>query len=444
MAILHGTDDELVPVSGVTRQTEKLAILGYRYRYYLSPGYEHYSHPIMDQWAEAASYMHQFTRPENPQRVTYIRDMPFEIATEEVQSNGAPLDFDFDSAYWMSGLVPANEKTSNALFDGKSLAISEVPKIVAPDTAAPTAPGQAGPYVVTGLQWLEDPAGAPATQNAFQITLIDAKGVQLDLERMSLDVGQEIVGTVHALYEPLALRLDGGWSVAPTIEVDGQPVPVSLSKGVAEVTIPPDVHTLSIAPDGVVGTAPSAVHFTSSSDTSAQYSDAAVLEAQLTDHRDLPLSGETVTFSLGGATVSAVTDADGVASATVSVDEAPGDLSASVTYGGRPDETSPSIDATRFVVTEDDSSLDLAVATQGSTSTVTATLTDADSAVGLSGRTVQFLLNGNEVATAVTDESGTATATFTKKGPKRPETVKAVFESDGYYKGSSDERARRG
>jgi len=445
MAILHGTDDELVPVSGVTRQTERLAVLGYRYRYYLSPGYEHYSHPIADQWAEAASYMHSFARPENPQRVTYVRDMPFEIATEEVQSNGVALDFDFDSAYWMSGLIPANDTTANALFDGKSLAISEVPKIVAPDTAAPTAPGQTGPYVVTGLQWLDDPSGAPATQNAFEITLLDAKGVQLDLERMSLDVGQEILGTVHALNEELALRLDGGWSAAPTITVDGQPVPVSLSEGVAEVTIPSGVHTVSIAPDGVVGAAPSSLHFTSASATSAQYSDSAVLEAQLTGHRDHPLSGETVTFSLGGATVSGVTNSEGVATATVPVDEAPGERSVSVTYGGRSDEISPAIDAASFLVTEDDSVLDLAVATQRDTSTVSATLTDADSATGLSGRTVRFLLNGGEVATAVTDASGNAVATFTKKGPKRKsEVVKAVFEGDGYYKASSVERPRRG
>ena len=86
-AIYHGAADELVPVSGVTRQVERLVQLGYRHRYYLFPHQEHYGPPITDEWAEGAPYMHTFARPREPARVTYIRDMPFERATETIQSD---------------------------------------------------------------------------------------------------------------------------------------------------------------------------------------------------------------------------------------------------------------------------------------------------------------------------------------------------------------------
>jgi poly(3-hydroxybutyrate) depolymerase len=206
-AIMHGTDDELVPYSGVLRQAERLTTLGYRYRLYTFPGWEHYSPPAVDQWAELGTYMHKFTRPENPAQVTYKRDMPFERATEEVQSGGANLNFDFNSAYWMSELTPVDPINGVASFDGRSLAIPEQPHITAPDTGPPTAPGQTGPYVITGLQWVYDPSQGPApTSNAFAMTLTGASAVRLDLGRMDIAASKTVAGTVTT-GAPLDLRL---------------------------------------------------------------------------------------------------------------------------------------------------------------------------------------------------------------------------------------------
>ncbi len=56
--------------------------LGYRHRYYLFPNHEHYSHPVVDEWAEGVRYLHQFTRDAIPERVTYIRYMAFEQSVE--------------------------------------------------------------------------------------------------------------------------------------------------------------------------------------------------------------------------------------------------------------------------------------------------------------------------------------------------------------------------
>jgi dienelactone hydrolase len=246
-AILHGTSDELVPYSGVFRQAERLVELGYRHRLYTYPGYEHYSHPIADQWAEAASYLHSFTRPENPAHVIYKRDMLFETATEEVQSGGADLDFDFDSAYWMSGLTPVDAEEGVAAFDGRSLAIPEAPYVSVPDAGAPAAPGQTGPYVITGLQWLDDPmAAAPEAANAFDVDLSGASAVRLDMDRMNIDVTAPVSGTVTTS-DPIDLRLAGAWGSTPDVQVDDQPAAEVFDDGVLTVRVPAGSHTLTIS-----------------------------------------------------------------------------------------------------------------------------------------------------------------------------------------------------
>ncbi len=317
-AILHGTSDELVPYSGVLRQHERLVQLGYRHRMYSYPGYEHYSHPIADQWAEAAAYLHRFAAPESPSRVTYKRDMPFERATEEVQAgNPNPnLSFSFDSAYWMSELTPADMTTGVASFDGRSLAIPEQPFTAAPDTGAPTAPGQTGPYVITGLQWI-DAGSAPAASNAFDITLTGATAVRLDLAGMRIDPAQVIAGAVNT-QNALELRLDGAWTVAPNVAIDGEPAAVSLTDGVAAVTVPAGTHSLVITP-GVEQPAqiPTVLSLSVTGKGSKRTISATLTEAD----SGSPLVGETIVFSGNDTQIgTATTDEDGVAT----IDAPPG------------------------------------------------------------------------------------------------------------------------
>ena len=247
LAILHGNLDELVPYSGVARQAEQLAKLGYRFRFYSFPTYEHYSHPIVDQWAEAVRYEHSFTRDPNPARVTYKRDMPFERATEEVQSTGLTFNFDFDSAYWMSKLTPVDPKDGTAYIDARSLAIAEEPYVEIPEAGGPAALGQTGPYVMKGLAWLNDPLNDPAaTENAFTATLTGASAVQLDLLRMSIDPLQTITAEVSS-GEALALGLDGDWTTAPVVTVNGTTVTPTLVDGVLTIDLPAGDSTITIA-----------------------------------------------------------------------------------------------------------------------------------------------------------------------------------------------------
>ncbi|TAL22333.1 MAG: hypothetical protein EPN99_06105, partial [Frankiales bacterium] len=238
IAISHGALDELVPVTGVTRQAEKLATLGYRYRYYLFPTYEHYSHPIHDEWAEGARYASEFTRDENPARVTYLRSMPFERTVETGPDQGRPyagLDFSFDSAYWMSGLSPVDGQRGVAKVDAVSLAKAAAPVLTVPEAGGPAALGQLGPYAMQGLRWTADPlAAAPAAVNGFTATLTGASAVAFDLARMGISASAPVTGAVTT-EAPLALSLRGGWTSVPA--VTGATV-TSLVDGVLTLQLP--------------------------------------------------------------------------------------------------------------------------------------------------------------------------------------------------------------
>jgi hypothetical protein len=201
IAIFQGGIDELVPTSGVTRQVERLTQLGYRHRYYMFPTYEHYSHPVVDEWMEGVRYTNQFTRPSNPAQVSYIRSMPFERSVESGpnQQDHKPglTNFDFDKAYWMSGLTPVDAVDGVAHFEGRSLAISDAPTVLAPEVGGPAAPGQVGPYTMNGLAWLTNPlAAAAAPVNGFEVTLKGVASVTLDGARMGLNPALPIAADI--------------------------------------------------------------------------------------------------------------------------------------------------------------------------------------------------------------------------------------------------------
>ncbi|MGH9085032.1 MAG: prolyl oligopeptidase family serine peptidase [Acidimicrobiales bacterium] len=250
VAILQGAADELVPVSGVTRQVEELVRLGYRHRYLLFPTYEHYSHPVIDEWGAGADYFGRFVRDPNPARVTYRRDMPFERAIEEVRAEGLGLDFSFDRAYWMSELTPVDLDAGVARFDGRSLAIADPAVLAVPEAGGPAMPGQTGPFSMTGLAWQPVPT-TPLTKpavlsNGFSATLNGASAVRLDLARMRITTVRPVTGTVVS-DTPLQLRLAGAWAaVPPVVTVNGAPVTVDLAEGVISFPLPGGASTITV------------------------------------------------------------------------------------------------------------------------------------------------------------------------------------------------------
>ena len=250
VAVYQGVEDELVPVSGVVAQTDRVRDLGYRYRFYLFPAAEHYTHPILDEWEEAARYLFSQKRDPNPAHVTYVRDIPFEQAVgngpDLRAGHRAGLSFPLDHAYWMSELTPRDPVAGQARFDGTALAIPEQPHLAVPDAGGPASPGQFLPYVMTGQQWVADPtATEPSPSNAFTASLTGASAVRLDLARMGVDVGRAVKGTV-ATDGALQLRLAGPWPATPVVTVDGVAVAVTLTDGVLAIPVPGGTHAVMV------------------------------------------------------------------------------------------------------------------------------------------------------------------------------------------------------
>ena len=244
LAIYHGTFDELVPTTGVTMNVKRLIELGYRHRYYLFHTQEHFGPPVWDQWEEGGAYMHRFRAPRAPARVTFKRDMPFERAIETINSGGAEIGLDFDSAYWMSGLEPVDPQSGVARFDGRSSALRARPRLALPEAGAGGSPGQTGPYTMTGVRWARDPLAArERRRNAFSVELSGARAVSLDAKAMRLRVRRAIAGAV-ATDSPLTLRLSGGWRSAPRVKG----AQASFAEGVLTLSLPAGEHALRITP----------------------------------------------------------------------------------------------------------------------------------------------------------------------------------------------------
>jgi len=250
VAVYQGVEDELVPVSGVVAQMNRVRDLGYRYRLYMFPVAEHYTHPILDEWQEAARYLFSQKRDPNPPHVTYARDMPFEQAVgngpDLRPGHTAGLSFALDHAYWMSELTARDTASGRALFDGRSLAIADPAHLAVPDAGGPASPGQFLPYVMTGQQWIADPtAKAAASTNGFDVNLTGASAVRLDLARMRVDTTKAVTGKVTT-DGALSLRLAGAWAATPIVLVDGVPVGGTLAGGVLTLSVPAGTHTLLV------------------------------------------------------------------------------------------------------------------------------------------------------------------------------------------------------
>jgi hypothetical protein len=224
--------------------------LGYRYRLYMFPAAEHYTHPILDEWQEAARYLFAQKRNPNPPHVTYVRDMPFEQAVgngpDLRAGHTAGLSFALDHAYWMGDLTARDTTKGRAMFDGRSLAIADPAHLAIPDAGGPASPGQFLPYVMTGQQWIDDPtATSAALTNGFDVTLTGASAARLDLARMRVDAAKPVTGKVRT-DGSLSLRLDGGWPSTPVVAIDGVPVGGTLADGVLTIAIPAGTHTLLV------------------------------------------------------------------------------------------------------------------------------------------------------------------------------------------------------
>jgi hypothetical protein len=171
--------------------------------------------------------------------------MPFEHAIETVNSGGVHFHFPLDHAYWMSGLEPVDWKDGVASFDGRSLAIPDLPHSVVPETGPPATAYQNYPYVMTGQAWKIDESAPTPTSNDFDLTLSGARAVTLDTTRMRLQDWRLVFGELKT-DSALTLTLNGGWPRGVIARLDCRRIAVSRRVGAITVGIPAGQHGLSI------------------------------------------------------------------------------------------------------------------------------------------------------------------------------------------------------
>jgi uncharacterized repeat protein (TIGR01451 family) len=148
--------------------------------------------------------------------------------------------------------------------------------------------------------------------------------------------------------------------------------------------------------------------------TSGTGGQTATVSATLTDAiTGLPISGHSISFSIGAAGASATTNASGVAQASVTLNIAAGSytLTASHQANGNYAATSTStsftvLDPTAITITAP------AAGAAGSSAQVTATLKDSRTGAVVTGAPVMITL-GSLTANVTTDSTGTATTSFT-------------------------------
>jgi pimeloyl-ACP methyl ester carboxylesterase len=242
----QGTEDELVPVVGPTKQMQQMHDLGFRYRYYVFPHEEHYGPPVFDQWAEGVKYEHQFVRDPNPPRLTYIRSMPMEHAVETVSSDKVPLNFDFDHAYWMSDLQPVDPARGVARVDAHSLAMPEPAHDAVPDVVPPVSVDQTDPSVEEGQKWVAHPGTEAPARNGFVAALTGASRVRFDLRRMRIAAGRPVAGDITT-GAPWRLELLGNWPAELSARLDGADLAVErVAPAEIAISIPAGHHALAI------------------------------------------------------------------------------------------------------------------------------------------------------------------------------------------------------
>jgi poly(3-hydroxybutyrate) depolymerase len=248
--IHHGTNDELVPVTGVQRMAATFADHGYEYRFYRFPGYEHFTQAIVDQWTEGADYLDRHVRDETPPEVTYKRVPALETAIETLNQREADIDLDTDGAYWVDDVqlraVDTTDPTVHGQVDARSHAIPN--RAVTTPEAGAASPSHDTPYVMDGLAHTpvacESDVVCPLVDpvaNRLTVDLANVASASVHAEDARLDTTDTPLAVELATDGSATLTLAGDWTCT-----DGQhdsPANVAL-------TVEPDAVTIDATQAG--------------------------------------------------------------------------------------------------------------------------------------------------------------------------------------------------
>lgn len=180
-----------------------------------------------------------------------------------------------------------------------------------------------------------------------------------------------------------------------------------------------------------------------------QVTDPVIVAATLVDSDGQPVAGKTVSFAVGDASETAVTDGSGQAEAIVVLEGPAGSSTLAASFVGD-EQYGPSSHQAPFTILHEDTVLTMPspASDRNRQPVAEATLIEADGAA-LEGKTVEFYLQVVErgetayrlQGSAVTDLDGTASLTLGNHTSGR--TIRAVFAGDHSFIGASAEAVVR-
>jgi hypothetical protein len=182
----------------------------------------------------------------------------------------------------------------------------------------------------------------------------------------------------------------------------------------------------------LAGRSPSSLTYTGG--TPADYDDSTTLSATLTDGLGTPLTGRTVTFTLGSQTCTGITDSAGSASCAIVVSQAPGTFPITATFA-QDLLNRTSSDSSTFTVTREQTTLTTALIGGTTNSMLSGTLLE-DGVTPIAGRTLTLSL-GTQSCIAVTNALGTGTCTVPSLTGSSA-TLAGSFAGDPTYLPASD------
>jgi DNA-binding beta-propeller fold protein YncE len=181
-------------------------------------------------------------------------------------------------------------------------------------------------------------------------------------------------------------------------------------------------------------------------DRSQNYHDIANLSATLVvQGTSSPISGQTITFTLGTQSCAGTTDAFGVAACGITLNQVPGSYTVKASFAGSGSQQAAA-DSAAFTITREETATSYtgpAVLINGANTTFSAILQE-DGTAAIAGRTITITLGSGSTAqtcNGITGATGTVSCSIVVNQPSGPGTVAASFAGDAFYLPSSGSAA---
>jgi hypothetical protein len=176
-----GTNDELVPISGVQHQVDTFQALGNAYVFYRHSANDHFSFIFNDEWSHTRDFLGTKPRVKDPVQVIYRR-----YPAVDQPQNGLR----FDRAYWVSRIAVRGKQSDPSVFGrvdaithghGGHLAkpVQQTPQPV----AGPVSPG-------VKYEQRQVAGTAVAKGNALELRLTRVSSLEIALKRAGLTPGK--------------------------------------------------------------------------------------------------------------------------------------------------------------------------------------------------------------------------------------------------------------